>query len=922
MALIGSVNNQGSLQGQINDANGYLTGFISSAEYMGGQVVGMRGLKGDKGDTGSTGANGQDGYSPTATVTKAGGTATITITDKNGTTTAQVHDGSGGGAGLFVAEYSVTSFADVYDAHNNGYDIVCRFDRESDTIYAPLSGWNGEDSYLFNTIIDHLEYYIVLEENGWGFATYPYADISTATTTTNGLMSSSDKSHLDTVYAQTYPEVVYVAYGDETYSEIVGFYNEGKQVIITYTGSLYKEYYTLCEYNRGDGTYIWNFVTGNTEKRVMLSPTNGGTWSMSTFDNVFCAEYGTTTYTQVLNALNNGQTIRVHRQDPLGLDEYLPFTYWNDDDETFYFNLVLDRVETRVTLTNTNGGTWDRTEKYYAGFFIAEHGETDYDDIYNAIVNGDMVICQFPIGDTASGYAYVYAVDETNDPPNGIYFSATMSAGSASCDVYSFNVKKNPAPALTTSWSQVESSQTVTSYDITTWYAKQDKLVSGTNIKTINNTSLLGSGNITISGGGGTSDYDQLSNRPSINSVTLTGNKTASDLSLASASHTHTVSDVTDFPTIPSATSDLLNDSGFITNSDIPLFDAIYNTTTYQQVYDAYDDGEQILCHLRDPDDSSRVYFLPMVGQGNNFFTFSTVIGSTQHIAELASVGGWDYYTQPVSSITDVKVNNVSVVDDDVALITVPTEVYWATYNTTTSANIETAYQANQVVCVLYQSKVYTLRYRNSSTDHRFICNYGDTEYRLRCVSNVWSTETTTFVKTTRTINGKALSNDITLSASDVGALSSSTAIPSKVSDLSNDSGFITTETDPTVPSWAKAVSKPSYSFSELQSTPTTLSGYGITDAKISSGTITLGGSTITPLTSFTESDPIFTSSPAYGISASDISNWNGKNAVSVSRYTTSGTNIADITIDGSTTKLYAPTSGGVSGTLVQLVRW
>lgn len=32
---------------------------------------------------------------------------------------------------------------------------------------------------------------------------------------------------------------------------------------------------------------------------------------------------------------------------------------------------------------------------------------------------------------------------------------------------------------------------------------KQDSLVSGTNIKTINNTSLLGSGNITIQGGGG-----------------------------------------------------------------------------------------------------------------------------------------------------------------------------------------------------------------------------------------------------------------------------------------------------------------------------------------------------------------------------------------------------------------------------------
>ena len=38
----------------------------------------------------------------------------------------------------------------------------------------------------------------------------------------------------------------------------------------------------------------------------------------------------------------------------------------------------------------------------------------------------------------------------------------------------------------------------VTSSDKTTWSGKQDALVSGTNIKTINNESILGSGNITV----------------------------------------------------------------------------------------------------------------------------------------------------------------------------------------------------------------------------------------------------------------------------------------------------------------------------------------------------------------------------------------------------------------------------------------
>ena len=67
---------------------------------------------------------------------------------------------------------------------------------------------------------------------------------------------------------------------------------------------------------------------------------------------------------------------------------------------------------------------------------------------------------------------------------------------------------------------------------------------------------------------------------------------------------------------------------------------------------------------------------------------------------------------------------------------------------------------------------------------------------------------------------------------------------------------WIITETDPTVPSWAKSQNKPSYNFSEIGSKPTTIAGYGITDAKIANGTITLGSASITPLTSYTETDP------------------------------------------------------------------
>ena len=61
----------------------------------------------------------------------------------------------------------------------------------------------------------------------------------------------------------------------------------------------------------------------------------------------------------------------------------------------------------------------------------------------------------------------------------------------------------------------------VTSSDKTTWSGKQDALVSGTNIKTINNQSLLGSGNITIQGGGGSSTDVQ------VNGTSITSNGVA-----------------------------------------------------------------------------------------------------------------------------------------------------------------------------------------------------------------------------------------------------------------------------------------------------------------------------------------------------------------------------------------------------------
>ena len=75
----------------------------------------------------------------------------------------------------------------------------------------------------------------------------------------------------------------------------------------------------------------------------------------------------------------------------------------------------------------------------------------------------------------------------------------------------------------------------------------------------------------------GSSDYNILTNKPQINNVELNGNKSLSDIGVQQTviSETEPIDDSVevwidpsgDSVTVPTKTSDLINDSGFITNS-------------------------------------------------------------------------------------------------------------------------------------------------------------------------------------------------------------------------------------------------------------------------------------------------------------------------------------------------------------------
>ena len=141
-----------------------------------------------------------------------------------------------------------------------------------------------------------------------------------------------------------------------------------------------------------------------------------------------------------------------------------------------------------------------------------------------------------------------------------------------------------------------ETDPTVPSYikqisiaDINNWNNKQNALVSGSNIKTINNESLLGSGNIEVGGAdysAGTginidnenvisntiTSYEDLTDLPIIPTKTselINDNHFIDGSTLSEVAYSGDYNDLNNLPEIPQNTSELVNDSDFVNSSEV-----------------------------------------------------------------------------------------------------------------------------------------------------------------------------------------------------------------------------------------------------------------------------------------------------------------------------------------------------------------
>nr|DAO00656.1 MAG TPA: hypothetical protein [Caudoviricetes sp.] len=307
---------------------------------------------------------------------------------------------------------------------------------------------------------------------------------------------------------------------------------------------------------------------------------------------------------------------------------------------------------------------------------------------------------------------------------------------------------------------------------------------------------------------------------------------------------------------IPTKTSELTNDSGYITNTALEPYAKTADVPTKTSQLD---------------NDSHYITANEAPVQSVNTKTGAVVL--TQD-----DVGDGKTYVRTHNDLTDVLKTQINTNEDNIAMLDGDIEGLQTDVGTlkTNVTSLQTALTSKQDVIVGAAS---TITEDNLATDRALISNSSGKV----AVSNVTSTElgyldgVTSNIQTqlnkklekapVTSVNSKT--GAVQLNASDVGALPDTTIIPSKTSQLDNDSGFITdvpiasatqlggvkvgaglSVTANGVLSATGGGTADAVEWNNVLDKPTTIVGYGITDAKIENGTITLGNQTITPLIS------------------------------------------------------------------------
>ena len=316
----------------------------------------------------------------------------------------------------------------------------------------------------------------------------------------------------------------------------------------------------------------------------------------------------------------------------------------------------------------------------------------------------------------------------------------------------------------------------------------------------------------------GTPAYDKISNKPTLNGITIEGNKSSEDYSVAGAEHEHEVSDITGL----TATVDELNYvDGVTSNIQTQLNNKA--ASTHNHTANEITDLSKSSVGLSNVENKSSE-------------TIRSEITANNITTALTYTPAKESHNHTVSQITDLSKSSVGLGNvENKSSSTIRSEI--------TSSNVTTALGftpmnsnlkgANSGVAELdANGKVPTSQlpsYVDDVLEYSAKASFPTTGETGKIYVDLATNLTYRWSGSAYTEISPSLALGETSSTAYRGDRGKTAYDHSQVKDGSNPHGT---------------------TFANIASKPTTISGYGITDAKIASGTITLGSNTITPLTS------------------------------------------------------------------------
>lgn len=112
-------------------------------------------------------------------------------------------DDEGSGASAFIAEYGVTSYADIKDAYDEDAIIICTVDDSDNTVVLQLAYFDdANDTFCFTQPVSEGSYWASISiGDTWDDGYFQFASTETATQLRDGLMSSADYDKLSGIEA-------------------------------------------------------------------------------------------------------------------------------------------------------------------------------------------------------------------------------------------------------------------------------------------------------------------------------------------------------------------------------------------------------------------------------------------------------------------------------------------------------------------------------------------------------------------------------------------------------------------------------------------------------------------------------------------------------------------------------------------------